>query len=116
MKEKRKFKRLDLNLPVSLQSFNDDNISFGSILNISASGLGILANDNMQAGEKISCKLETPQGKRFSLLGEIRWTKDWPVLATTQYKMGLKLIGAVNSSVDAFSQFYYERLNQALSP
>lgn len=116
MKEKRKFKRLDLNLPVSLQLFDDDNISFGSILNISANGLGIIANDAIQSGQRLTCKLETPQGKRFSLLGEVKWAKDWQVLATTQYKAGLKLIGSVNSSVDAFNQYYYEQLNNALSP
>lgn len=110
MKEKRKFKRLDLNLPVGFRSLLDDATSFASTVNVSPGGLCILAKEKIPVGRRWPFKLEAPDGKQFSLQAEVIWNVEWPVLVVIEYKMGVKLQDAFSSSLAAYSQFYFKQL------
>ncbi len=109
-KEKRKYPRVLINMPLDFKMTEDSNQSTGLVINASEAGLLIQTFKEMPIGQRLTIELSSPQKakpEKFSAMTEIIW-KDvyiWDDWEAFQY--GLK-----------FTQISYEdylKLKQILS-
>jgi len=109
-KEKRRYPRVLISMPLNFRMAEDSNQSAGLVINASEVGLLIQTFKDMPIGEKIAIEISFPKGAKpikFSAITEIIWKDlyiwdDWEA-----YQYGLK-----------FTQISYEdylRLKQILS-
>ncbi len=109
-KEKRKYPRVLVNMPLNFKMTEDPNHSAGLVINASEAGLLIQTFKDMPIGKSVTVEVSSPKGAKsgkFRAMTEIIWKDlyiwdDWEA-----YQYGLK-----------FSQISYEdylRLKQILS-
>ncbi len=109
-KEKRKYPRVSINMPLDFKLTEDSNQSTGLVINASEAGLLIQTFKDMPIGQRLTVEVFSPKRakpEKFSAMTEIIWKDvyiwdDWEA-----YQYGLK-----------FSQISYEdylKLKQILS-
>jgi len=110
MRDKRRTTRFDLNLPATVELTPGEETAFASTVNLSERGLCLLSKEKIAEGSRLLCRLLLEGGERFVLQGKVMWSAEWPVLITTEYKMGVWLSDAVNSSFGSYEKFCRQRL------
>jgi hypothetical protein len=107
-KEKRRHRRILVNVPVDFQDIDKSNISPGLVINLSRTGLLIQTFEDMPIGKRINIKVLFPKGfgvANFSAVVEIVWKdiclwEDWE-----GYQYGLKFIKVLNKDLPKLKQF-----------
>jgi hypothetical protein len=100
MKEKRRHRRILINVPVDFQNVDKANVSPGLVINLSQTGFLIQTFEDMPIGKRINIRVLFPRGfevANFSAIVEIVWKdiclwEDWE-----GYQYGLKFIKVLNN-------------------
>jgi len=114
LKEKRRHRRILINVPVDFQNTDKSNVSPGLVINLSQTGFLIQTFEDMPIGKRINIKVLFPKGfevANFSAVVEIVWKdiclwEDWE-----GYQYGLKFIKVLNKDYLKLKQFLSNRFD-----
>jgi hypothetical protein len=114
MKDKRRHRRILINVPVDFQNIDKSNVSPGLVINLSQTGFLIQTFEDMPIGKRINIKVLFPKGfevANFSAVVEIVWKdiclwEDWE-----GYQYGLKFIKVLNKDLLKLKQFLSNRFD-----
>ena len=112
VKDKRRHRRILINVPVDFQNIDKSNVSPGLVINLSQTGFLIQTFEDMPIGKRINIKVLFPKGfevANFSAIVEIVWKdiclwEDWE-----RYQYGLKFIKVLNKDLVKLKQFLNNR-------
>ena len=112
VKDKRRHRRILINVPVDFQNNDKSNVSPGLVINLSQTGFLIQTFEDMPIGKRINIKVLFPKGfevANFSAIVEIVWKdiclwEDWE-----GYQYGLKFIKVLNKDLLKLKQFLNNR-------
>lgn len=119
-KEKRRHRRILINVPVDLQNIDKENISPGVVINLSQTGLLIQTFEEMPIGKRLNIKVSFPKGFEvadFSAVVEVVWKdiclwEDWE-----GYQYGLKFVKVLNKDLPKLKHFLNNRYHSVeISP
>jgi hypothetical protein len=119
-KEKRRHRRILINVPVDFQNIDKPNVSPGLVINLSQTGFLIQTSEEMPIGKRINIKVSFPKGfevANFSAVVEIVWKdiclwEDWE-----GYQYGLKFIKVLNKDLPKLKHFLNNRYDSVeISP
>jgi len=107
-KEKRRRRRILIDVPVDFQNIDKSNVSPALVINLSQTGFLIQTFEDMPIGKRINIKVLFPKGfevANFSAVVEIVWKdiclwEDWE-----GYQYGLKFIKVLNKDLLKLKQF-----------
>lgn len=113
-KEKRRHRRILINVPVDFQNIDKANVSPGLVINLSQTGFLIQTFEEMPIGKRINIKVSFPKGfevANFSAVVEIVWKdiclwEDWE-----GYQYGLKFIKVLNKDLPKLKHFLNNRFD-----
>lgn len=89
--EKRAFPRFLVNIPLCYSEANTDRISQAETHDISAEGVGIIANEYLPVGTYLDIRLRMlDDGTEIERKGRIVWSN---CLEANKYRVGVKLEG-----------------------
>ena len=112
-RDKRRTPRFDMNLSATVESAPKGKEIFASTVNLSERGLCLLSKEKIAEGSQLLCRILLETGEQFVLHGKVMWIIEWPVLIMTEYKIGVWLADAVNSSFSSYEKFCREKLKTA---
>ncbi|HUL36988.1 MAG TPA: PilZ domain-containing protein [Thermodesulfobacteriota bacterium] len=106
--EKRKYPRVDIDLPVKYSSTNLI-FKYGRVVNASQGGLLILLPEEMGIGQRLGLKIFFPSHSEFNTLEtsvqvvwkDVHLRKDW----TWDYRTGVKFINASPKHIHELKNF-----------
>ena len=112
IKEKRRHRRILINVPVDFQDIDKENVSPGLVINLSQTGFLIQTFEDMPIGKKINIGVSFPKGfqvANFSAIVEIVrkdicLREDWD-----GYQYGLKFIKVLNKDLPKLKHFLNNR-------
>ena len=107
--EKRKYPRVDIDLPVKYSSTNLI-FKYGRVVNVSQGGLLILLPEEMGIGQRLGLKIFFPSHSEFNTLEtsvqvvwkDVHLRKDW----TWDYRTGVKFINASPKHIHELKNFF----------
>lgn len=89
--EKRGFTRFEVSIPVNYFSHEESEPTyFGATRDISAIGLGLLADKKADPGVTLDICLRVPDGEYIKLQGKVVWTT---MAENGKYRIGIELEG-----------------------
>src|SRR3989338_8950591 len=110
IRDKRRTPRFDFTLPATVESITGQTMGFASTVNLSERGLCLLSKEKVAEGSRLLCRILLETGEQFVLHGKVMWIVEWPVLIMTEYKIGVWLADAVNSSFSSYEKFCREKI------
>jgi len=120
VKEKRRHRRILINVPVDFQNIDKENVSPGLVINLSQTGFLLQTFEEMPIGKRINIRVSFPKGfevANFSAVVEIVWKdvclrEDWE-----GYQYGLKFIKVLNKDLPKLKHFLNDRFDSVeISP
>ena len=110
MEERRTYRRFKISIPVQYKfAAFQDNMTRGSTLDVSASGLRLRVKDKPSANEEVHLLINLPpNGKPILLAAKAVWSQatDWE-----DYQIGLKLADTKSEDGKAFMDFYSQQFS-----
>lgn len=103
-KEKRKEKRVNINIPIRFKHLDNDSIYQTIMHNISNGGMRIMSKVNINNNQKISFNLSLSQNNSIVAAGHIIWTKPHRY-GNGFYEVGVKFNGLEKNYKTSINNF-----------
>jgi hypothetical protein len=94
-REKRKYPRFHLSLPIEFRVMNDKDVHGAMIVNASETGLLVQSPKNIPVGTRLSIAVLFSRGfelANFELVAEVVWGKKHPNEGREGYQFGLRFV------------------------
>ncbi len=113
IREKRKYPRFYLNLPIEFRVVNAPHVRGAMVVNASENGLLIHSPNDVPAGAKLSIAVLFSEGfelANFEASAEVVWTKTSLYEGKQGYELGLKFIKITKEDRQKLKHLFGDRL------
>ena len=104
MDEKRKFTRLEQEMPIRQKTENSESIEVSTAKDISTGGLRIAADTPLNIGTKLNIEVNiTDSTSPYYAVGEVVWYKEKDQSVNKKFDIGIRFLRIVNKTdLDSF--------------
>ncbi len=110
MREKRRFHRMNIEIPVSFEMGDPKWLVFATTLDISATGLSLKVDSPVAVGQVLTLTVGLDDDKLVKVDAQVIWVKEKKDEQTTCYRVGLKIIDKMDQGEIDFVKFVAQKM------
>ena len=109
MKERRQYHRFNVQINALFSaSASRENLSKGTVLNMSAMGLSMTSKEKLDLGQEISIQLELPGPDKVTVMAKVVYSNPTGVIG--EFRNGIRIHDRVSDDAQKFLKFYADKL------
>jgi len=110
MKEKRRYHRMNIQIPVSFEIGEPKWLVLASTLDISATGLSVQLNEPVAVGQMLSLTIGLDDQRMVKVSAQVIWIKEKKGPQDKQYQIGLKIVDKMDQDEIDFVRFIAKKM------
>ena len=105
MREKRRYHRMDVEIPVSFEAGDSKWLVIASTLDISATGLSMKLNEPVAVGQILNLTVGLDEHRMVKVSSQVMWVKERRQGDKKVYHIGVKIIDKMDQDEIDFVRF-----------
>jgi len=109
MKERRQYHRFNVQMEALFSaSGSRDNLTKGTVVNLSAMGISLTTKEKLDLGQEISIQLDLPGEDKVTVMAKVVYSN--PTGTIGEYRNGIRIHERISEDAQKFLKFYSEKL------